>query len=82
MTISVAIGSGSVASGPDTVSFGAGGLLRRLTNVAPGTNGTDAINLSQLTSAIAASAAMADPVMPSAPRQDDAHRQRLLLSRS
>nr|WP_243451584.1 hypothetical protein [Polymorphobacter fuscus] len=44
----VAIGAGSVASAPNTVSFGNPGNERRLTNVAPGVNPTDAVNLSQL----------------------------------
>ncbi|WP_414135482.1 YadA family autotransporter adhesin [Burkholderia territorii] len=45
---SVAIGTGSVASAPNTVSFGSPGNERRLTNVAPGINGTDAVNMNQL----------------------------------
>ncbi|MGP8440906.1 YadA-like family protein [Burkholderia vietnamiensis] len=45
---SVAIGTGSVASEPNTVSFGSQGNERRLTNVAPGVNGTDAVNMNQL----------------------------------
>ena len=44
----VAIGAGSVASAPNTVSFGTAGNERRLTNVAPGVNPTDAVNLNQL----------------------------------
>jgi trimeric autotransporter adhesin len=43
-----AIGANSVASDPNTVSFGSAGNERRLTNVAPGANGTDAVNLNQL----------------------------------
>jgi autotransporter adhesin len=45
---SVAIGQGSVASDPNTASFGTPGQERRLTNVAPGVNATDAVNMSQL----------------------------------
>lgn len=45
---SVAIGTGSVASETNTVSFGSPGNERRLTNVAPGINGTDAANMNQL----------------------------------
>ncbi|WP_346779598.1 YadA-like family protein [Burkholderia sp. Ac-20345] len=45
---SVAIGAGSIASQPNTVSFGSPGNERRLTNVAPGINGTDAANMNQL----------------------------------
>ena len=46
----VAIGAGSVANDPNTVSFGSPGNERRLENVAPGINPTDAVNVSQLTS--------------------------------
>lgn len=45
---SVAIGTGSIASEPNTVSFGSAGNERRLTNVAPGINGTDAANMNQV----------------------------------
>jgi peptidoglycan hydrolase CwlO-like protein len=45
---SVAIGSGSIANEDNTVSFGSQGSERRLTNVAPGVNGTDAVNMNQL----------------------------------
>ncbi|WP_159463060.1 YadA family autotransporter adhesin [Caballeronia ptereochthonis] len=45
---SVAIGSGSLANEDNTVSFGSQGNERRLTNVAPGINGTDAVNMNQL----------------------------------
>jgi trimeric autotransporter adhesin len=44
----VAIGANSVATEPNTVSFGSVGNERRLTNVAPGVAGTDAVNLNQL----------------------------------
>uniref|UniRef100_A0A1I9YM93 Hemagglutinin n=1 Tax=Paraburkholderia sprentiae WSM5005 TaxID=754502 RepID=A0A1I9YM93_9BURK len=47
---SVALGAGSVASEPDTVSIGSPGHERTLTNVAPGVNPTDAVNMSQLNS--------------------------------
>jgi len=47
---SVAIGAGSVANAPNTVSFGSSGNERRLTNVAAGINPTDAVNVSQLSS--------------------------------
>ncbi|WP_250471379.1 hypothetical protein [Caballeronia sp. GAFFF1] len=42
---SVALGSGSVAGEDNTVSIGSAGNERRLTNVAPGVNGTDAANM-------------------------------------
>lgn len=45
---SVALGSGSIASEDNTVSVGAPGSERRITNVAPGVNGTDAVNMNQL----------------------------------
>ncbi|AOJ76685.1 adhesin [Burkholderia ubonensis] len=47
---SVALGSGSVASEANTVSLGSAGNERRLTNVAPGVNPTDGVNMSQLNS--------------------------------
>jgi autotransporter adhesin len=45
---SVALGAGSVASQANTVSIGTPGNERRITNVAPGVNPTDAVNVSQL----------------------------------
>ena len=50
---SVAIGNGSITSGPNTVSVGSPGNERRITNVAPGIAGTDAVNVDQLNAAIA-----------------------------
>jgi trimeric autotransporter adhesin len=44
----VALGSGSVADQDNTVSIGAAGSERRLLNLAPGVNGTDAVNMNQL----------------------------------
>jgi hypothetical protein len=52
-TNSVALGAGSVADAPNTVSVGSPGNERRITNVAPGVNGTDAVNVNQLNAAIA-----------------------------
>jgi autotransporter adhesin len=49
---SVAIGAGSIATRSNTVSVGAPGAERQITNVAPGTFGTDAVNVSQLTTAV------------------------------
>jgi autotransporter adhesin len=49
-TNSVAIGQGSVASAPNTVSVGSVGNERRVTNVATGIAPTDAVNVSQLNS--------------------------------
>ncbi len=46
---SVALGAGSTDGGQaNVVSLGAPGAERRLTNVAPGVNGTDGVNLNQL----------------------------------
>ena len=47
----VVLGNNSKASGANTVSVGAAGAERRITNVAPGVNPTDAVNVSQLNSA-------------------------------
>ncbi|MBB5447052.1 MULTISPECIES: YadA-like family protein [unclassified Paraburkholderia] len=47
---SVAVGSGSIANEANSVSFGSPGSERTLTNVAPGVNPTDAVNMSQLNS--------------------------------
>lgn len=47
-TNAIAIGAGSVASAPNSVSFGSPGNERRLTNIAPGVDPTDAVTLSQL----------------------------------
>ncbi|KJS08097.1 MAG: hypothetical protein VR73_06860, partial [Gammaproteobacteria bacterium BRH_c0] len=44
---SVAIGNGSVATDPNTYSVGSLGNERRITNVAPGVYGTDAVNMDQ-----------------------------------
>ncbi|RBL00050.1 hypothetical protein BRN38_08360, partial [Xanthomonas oryzae pv. oryzae] len=45
---SVALGANSVATRANTVSVGAAGNERQITNVAAGTQGTDAVNLNQL----------------------------------
>jgi len=50
---SVALGANSVASAPNTVSVGAPGSERRITNVAAGVDGTDAVNVNQLNAAVA-----------------------------
>jgi autotransporter adhesin len=44
----VALGENSVADRANTVSVGAAGSERQITNVAPGTQGTDAVNVNQL----------------------------------
>jgi len=48
----VVLGNGSTASGANTVSVGSATTTRRITNVAPGINGTDAVNVSQLNTAV------------------------------
>ena len=45
---SVALGAGSVADAANTISVGSATAQRRITNVAEGTQGTDAVNFSQL----------------------------------
>jgi trimeric autotransporter adhesin len=47
----VALGAGSVADRANAVSVGSVGAERQITNVAPGTRGTDAVNLNQLNAA-------------------------------
>ena len=49
----VVLGDGSTASGANTVSVGSANQTRRITNVAPGINGTDAVNVNQLTAGLA-----------------------------
>lgn len=49
---SVAIGSASIATEADSVSFGHGSYKRRLVNIAPGRNATDAVVVSQLRQAL------------------------------
>ena len=48
---SVAIGNASVADRANAVSIGSAGNERQITNVAAGTQGTDAVNMSQLKAA-------------------------------
>lgn len=48
----VALGAGAVANRANTVSVGQAGSERQIVNVAPGTQGTDAVNLNQLNSAV------------------------------
>jgi autotransporter adhesin len=50
---SVAIGAGSVATSANSVSVGSAGHERTVTNVANGVNATDAVNVGQLSDAIA-----------------------------
>ncbi|WP_265588524.1 YadA family autotransporter adhesin [Glaciimonas soli] len=76
---SVALGAGSIADQANTVSVGSPGSERRITNVAPGVDPTDAVNVSQLSAVqnqvnnvqktayagIAMSMALTGTVMPS-----------------
>ncbi|MEM5389261.1 YadA-like family protein [Paraburkholderia phymatum] len=48
----VALGAGSIADRANAVSVGQAGGERQIVNVAPGTHGTDAVNLNQLNAAI------------------------------
>ena len=50
-TNSVALGAGSTDTRANTVSVGNGTINRQIINVAAGTQGTDAVNLSQLQAA-------------------------------
>ncbi|MGV2290153.1 YadA family autotransporter adhesin [Trinickia sp. YCB016] len=49
---SVALGAGSVADRAQAVSVGSAGNERQITNVAPGTAATDAVNLQQMNNSI------------------------------
>nr|WP_244110641.1 YadA-like family protein [Burkholderia cenocepacia] len=51
---SIALGTNSVANRANAVSVGSTELQRQITNVAAGTAGTDAVNVTQLNAAIAA----------------------------
>ncbi|MGV8942267.1 MAG: YadA-like family protein [Lysobacter sp.] len=51
---SVALGFGATGSGAMTVSVGSAGAERRITNVGQAIGGTDAVNLDQMTAAMAA----------------------------
>ena len=57
---SVALGAGSVANDPNVVSVGSPGHERRIENVAPGVNGTDAANVNQVQAAEAGAVAQAN----------------------
>jgi trimeric autotransporter adhesin len=54
----VVLGNNSASGGANTVSVGAPGAERRITNVAPGVNPTDAVNVSQLNNAVSNLTAM------------------------
>ncbi|WP_273992460.1 YadA-like family protein [Burkholderia thailandensis] len=69
---SVALGAGSVAARDNVVSVGQAGRERRIVHVAPGTEGTDAVNRNQLDSALKAAALHADHRFANLQRQIDA----------
>ncbi|MQR02495.1 ESPR-type extended signal peptide-containing protein [Glaciimonas soli] len=71
-TKSVAIGANSVATEANTVSVGAVGSERKIVNVATGVNDTDAVNVGQLTKAIADIPAGGPSTDPNAVSYDDA----------
>ena len=69
----MALGANTYTDRPDSVAVGTPGNLRQITGVAPGTQGTDAVNLNQLRAstrgfrayaAAGAATAMALPAMP------------------
>jgi autotransporter adhesin len=49
---SIALGAGSLASSPNTLSVGSPGSERRVTDVAPGIDPTDGVNVSQLNASV------------------------------
>jgi autotransporter adhesin len=62
----VAIGAGSLANVADTVSVGRAGSERRIMNVAPAVNPTDAVNLAQVQSLLSAAVVVGSVARPSA----------------
>ncbi|WP_230469058.1 MULTISPECIES: YadA-like family protein [Burkholderia] len=61
VTNSVALGAGAAATRNNTVSVGSSTQQRQITNLAAGTQGTDAVNVTQLNDAIAGVSAGANP---------------------
>ncbi|CAB3768756.1 hypothetical protein LMG30113_05809 [Burkholderia paludis] len=57
---SVALGANSVATAANTVSVGSVGNERTISNLAPGVNGTDAVNVNQLNSGVSNAVAQAN----------------------
>jgi len=56
---SVALGQGSVADRANTVSVGAAGQERQIANVAPGVEGTDAVNVNQMNAGVSSAVGQA-----------------------
>ena len=69
---SVALGKGSVASRENAVSVGTAGNERQITNVAPGVESTDAVNMSQLQGVASQSNAYTDQQVNSTRKQASA----------
>ena len=63
---SVALGANSVADRANTLSVGAAGSERQITNVAAGTQGTDAVNVNQLNDKISQANAYTDQAVAGA----------------
>ncbi|MGE8331312.1 MAG: YadA family autotransporter adhesin, partial [Paraburkholderia nemoris] len=57
---SVALGQGSIADRANTVSVGAAGQERQITNVAAGVQGTDAVNVNQLQQSVGGAVSQAN----------------------
>ncbi|MDR5731570.1 hypothetical protein QCE47_04305 [Caballeronia sp. LZ025] len=68
---SVALGADSVADRTNTVSVGSSGNERQITNVAAGTQGTDAVNVDQLNDKVAQSNAYTDQAVAGANAHTD-----------
>jgi autotransporter adhesin len=60
---SVALGANSVATRENSVSVGSPGNERQIVNVAEGTRGTDAVNLTQMRRGLAMTAALQTPTL-------------------
>ncbi|MBI0359295.1 YadA family autotransporter adhesin [Burkholderia oklahomensis] len=69
---SVALGAGSLATRDNTVSVGRSGGERQIVHVAPGTKGTDAVNVNQLNSALTTIGLRSDRRFGDLQRQIDA----------
>jgi hypothetical protein len=68
---SVALGADSIADRANTVSVGSSGNERQITNVAAGTQGTDAVNVDQLNDKVAQSNAYTDQAVAGANAHTD-----------
>jgi hypothetical protein len=75
---SVALGSSSVTNAADTISVGAPGKLRRIVNVGPAVNPTDAVNLTQVKALVAVAPVSASVARPSTGAADTANTKHLI----